>query len=251
MLSKNKIKFLNSLKLRKFRIKHNLFLAEGEKLVLQLMQSEIMPKFILTTSEKFIPERRHKNYEIFNTEKSVIKKISQLKTPSEIIGVFEIPNFSYNIKETENSLNLFCDDIQNPGNLGTIIRTADWFGIKNIFCSQNTVDLYNPKTIQATMGAIATVKTHYVDKKKFFSSLSKTTPIYGTFLEGENIYNTKLSKTGIIIIGNEGKGISKELIPFVSNKIFIPDYNTKNKASESLNASVAAAIVCSEFKRRY
>jgi len=251
MLSKNKIKFFNSLKLRKFRIKHNLFLAEGEKLVSELIQSEIKPKFILTASEKTILENNDTNFVTVKAEYSDLKKISQLKTPPEIIGIFEIPNFIYDIKDIENSLNLFCDDIQNPGNLGTIIRTADWFGIKNIFCSLNTVDLYNPKTIQATMGAIASVKVHYINKQDFFSSIDTNFPVYGTFLEGNNIYNTKLSKTGIIIIGNEGKGISQELIPFISNKIFIPDFNTRNKASESLNASVAAAIVCSEFRRRH
>ncbi len=250
MLSKNKIKFFNSLKLRKFRIKHNLFLAEGKKLVSELLQSEIKPKFILTTSKKLIPQNNHRNFEIYEIEEAEIKKISQLKTAPEIIGIFEIPKYAFNPNEINETLNLFCDDIQNPGNLGTIIRTANWFGIENIFCSLNTVDIYNPKTIQATMGAIAGTKIYYVDKRSFFASLDKNTSVYGTFLEGENIYDTKLSKTGIIIIGNEGKGISAEISPFVTNKLFIPDFNIK-KSAESLNASVAAAIICSEFKRRY
>ena len=250
MLSKNKIKFFNSLKLRKFRIKHNLFLAEGEKLVSELLQSEIKPKFILTKSKKLIPQNNYRNYEVYEVENAEIKKISQLKTPPEIIGIFEIPKYVYDANKINKALNLFCDDIQNPGNLGTIIRTADWFGIENIFCSLNTVDVYNPKTIQATMGAIAGVKIYYVDRSTFFSSLNKSTPVYGTFLEGENIYDTELSKNGIIIIGNEGKGISKEISPFVTDKLCIPDFNIE-KSSESLNASVAAAIICSEFKRRY
>jgi len=250
MLSKNKIKFFNSLKLRKFRIKHNLFLAEGEKLVFNLLQSEIKPKFILTTSKELIPTEKYYNFEIFEVNNSDIHKISQLKTPPSIIGVFEIPDYKINFAEIENSLSIFCDDIQNPGNLGTIIRTADWFGIKTVFCSENTVDVYNPKTIQATMGSIASVKIHYINKTNFFSSLNKNISVYGTFLEGENIYNTELTANGLIVIGNEGQGISEEIVPFITKKLFIPSYNIKQKSAESLNASIAAAVVCAEFKRQ-
>ncbi len=250
MLSKNKIKFFNSLKLRKFRIKHNLFLAEGEKLVFNLLQSEIKPKFILTTSKELIPADKYYNFEIFEVNNSDINKISQLKTPPSIIGIFEIPDYKINFAEIENSLSIFCDDIQNPGNLGTIIRTADWFGIETVFCSENTVDVYNSKTIQATMGSIASVKIHYINKPYFFSFLNKKIPVYGTLLEGENIYTANLSKNGIIIIGNEGNGISEDIKSYITNRLFIPDFNTKNKSAESLNVSVAAAIVCSEFKRR-
>ena len=249
MLSKNKIKFFNSLKLRKFRIKHNLFLAEGEKTVLNLLQSEIKPKYILLSSDEKIIELPNNNSEKIEVSRSEIKKISQLKTPPSIIGIFEMPKYELNFSNFENSLNIFCDDIQNPGNLGTIIRTADWFGIKNIICSTGSVDVYNSKTIQATMGSIAYVKAYYVDKSAFFPSLNKNFPIYGTFLEGENIYNTELSKAGIIIIGNEGKGISKEVTDFITKKLLIPGFNPE-KFAESLNASTAAAIVCSEFKRR-
>jgi len=249
MLSKNKIKFFNSLKLRKFRIKHNLFLAEGEKLTFDLLQSEIKPKFILTISKELVPENKNNNFEIIELDSAEIGKISQLKTPSKIIGIFEIPNYIFDLNEINKTLSIFCDNIQNPGNLGTIIRTADWFGIKNIFCSEHTVDVYNPKTIQATMGSIASVKVHYVNKTDFFLSLDKNFWTYGTFLKGKNIYHTKLSETGIIVIGNEGKGISKEITPFITEKLFIPDFNTE-KSVESLNASVATAIICSEFKRR-
>ncbi len=250
MLSKNKIKFFNSLKLRKFRIKHNLFLAEGEKLVFNLLQSEIKPKYILTTSKELIPTEKYYNFEVFELTVSDIKKISQLKTPPSVIGIFEIPDYKINFAEIENSLSIYCDDIQNPGNLGTIIRTADWFGIGTVFCSENTVDVYNSKTIQASMGSIASVKIHYINKSYFFSSLNNKIPVYGTFLKGDNIYNAKLSKSGIIIIGNEGKGISEDLNSYITNRLFIPDFNTKIKSAESLNASVAAAVVCSEFKRR-
>jgi len=143
------------------------------------------------------------------------------------------------------------DDIQDPGNLGTIIRIADWFGVKHIFCSKNTVDLYNPKVIQATMGALARVKVIYTELpllvKKY---VSPDFPVYGTFLEGETIYNSELSTKGFIIMGNEGKGISSELKPLVNKKLFIPNFPSDQPTSESLNVSVACSIVCSEFRRR-
>ncbi len=247
MSSKNKIKFFNSLKLRKFRIKHNLFLAEGEKIILELLRSEIKPRFIITSKENF--PVRPENFELLKADYSVLKKISALKTAPEVIGVFEIPKTAFKFNEIKNRLNLFCEDIQNPGNLGTIIRTADWFGIRYVFCSQNTADVYNPKVVQATMGAIASVKVIYVNKIDFFSKLPEDMLIYGTFTEGENIYETELSKKGIVVIGNEGKGISEDIKPYITNKLSIPSFSA-NKNTESLNASVAAAIVCSEFMRK-
>ncbi len=250
MLSKNKIKFFNSLKLRKYRLKHNLFLSEGKKLTLDLLQSEIKPKYILTSIKDFPFELKDNTVEIFEASASEIKKISSLKTPPELIGIFEIPHYLPDYSEIKHSLSLFCDDIQNPGNLGTIIRTADWYGIKNVFCSKGTVDVYNPKTVQASMGALASVKTCYVDKSVFFMTTEKSVPVYGTFPEGENIYESTLSHKGIIIIGNEGQGISEELFPYITKKISIPTFNKEGKNTESLNAAVANAIICSEFKRR-
>ncbi len=250
MLSKNKIKFFNSLKLRKFRIKHNLFIAEGEKLVFEILQSQIKPKFIITSKIQKFETLTDSNTEIIEADISEIKKISQLVTPPATIGIFNIPDYNLDIKEIENSLTIFCDDIQNPGNLGTIIRTADWFGIKNVLCSENSADIYNSKTVQATMGAIASVRVHYVNKIKFFSSLNKALPVYGTFLNGKNIYETELCNRGIIIIGNEGKGISDETEQFVTERLFIPSFNTDNKTTESLNAALATAVICSEFRRR-
>ncbi|NOZ34691.1 MAG: RNA methyltransferase [Chlorobi bacterium] len=250
MLSKNEIKFFNSLKLRKFRIKHNLFIAEGEKLVFELLQSQIKPKIIFTSKIQEFRNLTDLNAEIIEVGIPEIKKISQLVTPPTTIGIFNIPDYILDIKEIESSLTIFCDDIQNPGNLGTIIRTADWFGIKNVLCSEHSADIYNPKTVQATMGAIASVRVHYVNKIIFFSSLNKVLPIYGTFLKGKNIYETDLSDKGIIIIGNEGKGISCETEQFVTERLFIPSFNTDNKSAESLNAAVATAVICSEFRRR-
>jgi len=147
-------------------------------------------------------------------------------------------------------LSIVLDDVRDPGNLGTIIRVADWFGIKHIFCSPDTVDLYNSKVIQATMGAISSVKLCYTPLKKLILNYkSEDFPIYGTFLEGDVIYNCELAKKGFIIMGNEGKGVSPEIQEMVSNKLYIPDFPSGQAASESLNVSVATSIICSEFRR--
>ena len=148
------------------------------------------------------------------------------------------------------NLVLALDDVQDPGNLGTIMRIADWFGIKDIFCSKATADIFNPKAVQATMGAVARVKIHYTDLAKELSALPSSIPVYGTFLEGDIIYDTQLSANGVIIMGNEGNGISKEVGKTVSRKLYIPNWPAGAATSESLNVAIATAIVCSEFRRR-
>lgn len=248
MISKSKIKLFNSLKLRKYRKKHALFVAEGQKIINDLIKTGIKINYIATCNSDFI-NNKHSNAELIYTSKSELKKISNLKTPVDTVAIFEIPTYDINYNEIENELVLFLDNIQNPGNLGTIIRTADWFGIKNIVCSEDTVDAFNPKVIQASMGAIARLKVHYINSESFFKKLTKEIKIYGTFLEGENIYKTELSKNGIIVIGNEGKGISDDLQNYISKKIHIPNYSENESKSESLNASIATAIVCAEFRR--
>ena len=149
----------------------------------------------------------------------------------------------------KHSLCLALDDVQDPGNLGTIIRLADRCGIENIFCSHGTVDVFNPKVIQATMGALARVKLHYCDLASLISSL-KEIPIYGTFLDGNNIYGENLSQNGLIIMGNEGNGVSKEVSQLINKRLYIPNYPTSRETSESLNVAIATAIVCAEFRRR-
>ena len=144
---------------------------------------------------------------------------------------------------------LALDDIQDPGNLGTIIRIADWFGIKNIFCSHGTADAFSPKTVQATMGALARVKIHYCDIKALISGLDDV-PVFGTFLDGNNIYESELSANGLIVMGNEGNGISKEVSALINKRILIPNYPQGNETTDSLNVAIATAIVCSEFRRR-
>jgi TrmH family RNA methyltransferase len=145
---------------------------------------------------------------------------------------------------------LALDNVQDPGNMGTIVRIADWFGIENIFCSVGTADIYNPKTIQATMGAIGRIKVHYVNLPEFLESIKEKAPLYGTFLDGENIYSKELKGNGLIIMGNEGNGISKECSRNITERLFIPNYPSGRETSESLNVSVATAIICSEFRRR-
>ncbi|NPA44653.1 MAG: RNA methyltransferase [Chlorobi bacterium] len=249
MISKSKIKLFNSLKLRKYRKKHAFFIAEGQKIISDLIETGIKTNCIITCNENF-EKKTSINSELIYATQSEIKKITNLKTPVDTVAIFEIPNYTINFKDIENELVIFCDNIQNPGNFGTIIRTADWFGIKNIVCTEDTVDAFNPKVIQASMGAIGRVKVHYVNAENFFDKLKTKHKIYGTFLEGENIYKTELSKNGIIVIGNEGKGISDDLQKYISKKIHIPNYSSNSSKSESLNASIATAIVCAEFRRR-
>ncbi len=248
MISKNKIKLFNSLKLRKYRKKHGLFIAEGQKIIKDLILSGLKVEYII--SEENNLKENTSQAEFIQSTQNEIKNISSLKTPSDSIAIFEIPKYEINYKKITNELVLFCDNIQNPGNLGTIIRTADWFGIKNIICTEDTVDVYNLKVVQASMGAIGRVKVHYINAENFFNKLNNGVVVYGTFLEGENIYETSLSKNGIIIIGNEGSGISEEVEKYISKKIHIPNYSESESKSESLNASIATAIVCAEFRRR-
>ena len=177
-----------------------------------------------------------------------MKKISALTTPQDVLALVEIPKIEFKNQYLYESPILALDFIQDPGNLGTIVRIADWFGIKNIVCSKDTVDIFNPKAIQATMGSIFSVNVFYVDFNVFLPNV-KDIPIYGTLLEGENIYKTELSKNGIILLGNEANGIRKINQAHITKPITIPNFNSQKKA-ESLNVAISAAIVCSEFKRR-
>jgi TrmH family RNA methyltransferase len=251
MLSKNKIKLIRSLDLKKNRSEKGLFLAEGKKIVFDLLGSGLKPIEIFCTNEIAEKFPKKDNSLISITAENELKKISSLKSTPDIIALFLIPETTFNWEELSGKLSLVLDAIQDPGNLGTIIRTADWFGIKNIICSEDTADLYNLKTVQSTMGAIARVKVHYLPLKKFLTEAKDHhIPIYGTFMEGDNIYKTDLSANGIVIMGNEGKGISKETEAFTDKKISIPNYSDSQNRSESLNVAIAASIICSEFRRR-
>lgn len=249
MLSRNNIKLITSLAHKKYRDQTGLFVAEGVKLSSDLANTFHCEWLIYT------PQWENEVLHLQADEKIAVEenefhKISTQKSPQGMLAVFrkKSPN---NISTTtlSSQLSLALDDIQDPGNLGTIIRIADWFGIKNIFCSTATADAFNPKTVQATMGALARVDLHYVNLAEFLSEL-KDIPVYGTFLDGTDLYTLDLSANGIIIMGNEGNGISPEIAQLVTDKLLIPNYPKNASTSESLNVAVATAIVCGEFRRR-
>ena len=250
MLSKNLLKLIRSLEIKKYRKESNLFVAEGEKLVKDLLASDVECTRIIAT-EEFLSFKNSgccQDFIIVSDEE--LKKASFLRTPQGILGIFRQRENKCDTTLPERELCLALDDVQDPGNLGTIIRIADWFGIENIFCSTGTVDVYNPKTVQATMGAIARVNIHYVDLPQFIKAQKKSVPVYGTFLNGRNIYEHDLSSNGIIVMGNEGNGIGSECEKCIGERILIPNFPMGRPTSESLNVSTATAIVCSEFRRR-
>ncbi|WP_300763688.1 RNA methyltransferase [uncultured Bacteroides sp.] len=247
MLSKNKIKFIRSLEMKKNRKENGVFLAEGNKLVSDL--SSHFKCRLLVGTEQWIKSNNVHAEETVTVEKNDLSRVSLLKTPQDVLAVFEMPAHHVSFDKPRNELCLALDDVQDPGNLGTIIRIADWFGIRHIYCSNGTVDAFGPKTVQATMGALARVQLHYCDIKKLISSLENT-PVFGTFLDGDNMYNCELSGNGLIVMGNEGNGISKDVSELINRRILIPNYPQGNETTDSLNVAVATAIVCSEFRRR-
>lgn len=249
MLSKNKIKFIQSLKDKKGRTEHGVFVVEGNKMVVELL--ETMACSLLVATAEFLNEVDTASVtEVVEVTEEELRKTSFLKTPQQVIGVFVIPSSSSENVDWGNSLSLMLDGIQDPGNLGTIIRLADWYGIQNILCSPDTADVYNPKVVQATMGALVRVKLHYEDLPAWIRGHSSI-PVYGTFLDGKDIYNTSdLTGNGVIVMGNEGNGIRPEVAKLIDRRLLIPTYPAGSKSSESLNVAVATAIVCSEFRRR-
>ena len=255
MLSKNQLKFVNSLKQKKFREEHNLFIAEGTKIVLELLQSKIIVKQLFATADFFNKVKIDKNIESIEVKLNELERISTQTSPNEVLAVCEIPEYKLNHGELNDKLTLVLDNIKDPGNLGTIIRIADWFGIESIICSNETVDAFNPKVIQATMGSVSRIKLIYTDLVEFlkFQHTKSQIRSFGALLSGENIYTKQLPSSGFIIIGNESKGISEQLIPYITDKISIPSFShfkSVEGEAESLNAAIATSIICSEFRRR-
>jgi TrmH family RNA methyltransferase len=248
MLSKSKIKFIRSLEMKKFRNESTCFLAEGNKLV-----ADILPffecEFLITKSSWLATQGDIAAKELILAEDNDIEKASLLKTPQDVLAVFRQPQYRLDEVLLQTELSLALDGIQDPGNLGTIIRLADWFGIKNIICSTNTADVYNPKTVQASMGAIARVRVFYTPLAAFLDEM-KAMPVYGAFLDGKNIYKEELSPTGLIVMGNEGNGISRAVAKHISHRLYIPNYPPGTESTESLNVAVATAVTCAEFRRR-
>lgn len=254
MLSKNKIKFIQSLRLKKGREAENLFIAEGSKLVTDLLNSNFKIHSVFATGDwldsQKIPQPTGLETNFVSADE--LKKISSLSTPNQVLAIVHIPEFVFHLSELQNNLTLVLDDISDPGNLGTIIRIADWFGISQVLCSNDSVDVFNPKVVQATMGAIIRVKIHYLDLESFFreNAANAQLPVYGTFLEGDNVFETSLNHSGFIIMGNEAHGIAGHLQKYITQKLYIPNYPLGQATCESLNVSAATAIVCAEFRRR-
>ncbi|MBR5963776.1 MAG: RNA methyltransferase [Bacteroidaceae bacterium] len=248
MLSKAKIKFIQSLDAKKNRQAEGLFVAEGPKVV-----GDLLPHFsciLLIATNKWLQDHpREKADEIIEVTEDELRKASFLKTPQQVLALFRLPLPAVP-STTGEELMLALDDVQDPGNLGTIIRIADWFGIRQIICSKGCTDAFSPKVIQATMGAIARVQVTYVELEEWLQSLPEGTPVYGTFLEGDNIYSTPLQQRGVIVMGNEGNGISIAVEKAVTQRLFIPSYPQGCETSESLNVAIATAITCAEFRRR-
>ncbi|RHJ95379.1 RNA methyltransferase [Parabacteroides bouchesdurhonensis] len=250
MLSKNKVKYIHSLELKKFRNEYNAFIAEGNKLVADMLPAfdcELLlakPSWMATQGD--IPAK-----ELLVAEDEDIRKASLLKNPQDVLAIFKRPAWSMKEINPDTQLILALDGIQDPGNLGTIIRLADWFGIEHIVCSIDTVDVFSPKVIQATMGALSHVKVHYTELDNFLKEQNNSTSIYGTFLDGTDMYAKELSKTGIIVMGNEGNGIRPSIEELVTEKLYIPNYPAERQTTESLNVAIATAVICAEFRRRH
>jgi TrmH family RNA methyltransferase len=240
MVSKNQIKLITSLQQKKYRNTNKLFFAEGVKVIQELLQSNFELEHLYSTQDDFEEVSKAKKTLIDDND---LKKISALSTPNSCLAVFKIPVEKNKI---ESGLILALDSIRDPGNLGTILRLCDWFGINQLLCSKETVDIYNPKVVQATMGSIARVNVNYLDLNAFIAQTKL--PVFGTFMDGVNIYKTSLPQEGIIVMGNEANGISAELEKLIQNRLTIPRFGDIQK-TESLNVATAAAIVLSEFKR--
>lgn len=250
MLTKNTIKLIRSLELKKFRTRENSFVAEGPKVVGDLL-AVMRPKMVFATSQ-WISENNTNGIDVEMVSEDELSRISFLQHPQQVLAVFQMPSYDESIdytKELKGKLTLALDSVQDPGNLGTIIRIADWFGIETILCSHETADAYNPKVIQATMGSIARVRIIYTDLTKTLEAIASEMPIYGTFLDGENIHSRQLPHEAVIVMGNEGKGISQDVARLVTDRVLIPNYPAGRPTADSLNVAIATAITCAEFRR--
>jgi TrmH family RNA methyltransferase len=255
MISKAKIKLIKSLEHKKGRRQEGLFVAEGPKVVGDLMQV-LTPRWLVATDAWANGEGRtltaSTDAELIRVTDEELRKTSFLQHPQQVLGVFPLPSPTpaASLALPTDRLCLALDGVQDPGNVGTIIRIADWFGITDIFCSEDTADVYNPKVVQATMGSMARVRVVYTDLMKLVGQLPADYPVYGTLLEGQDIYGQPLSSHGLIIMGSEGNGISRPLRQYVNRQLLIPRFPADREGDESLNVAVATALTCAEFRRR-
>ena len=241
MISKSEAKKVRLLHQKKYRDESGIFIAEGPKVVHELLNSSYKLISLFATKE-FIPKSR--NHALSEITEKELSSVSCLSTPNQVIGLFEIPVHKTDVRSLQDQLVIALDDIRDPGNLGTIIRIADWFGIKHILCSDTCVEAYNPKVVQATMGSIARVQVQSGNLQKLLKDFKR---VYAAVLDGKNIYKENLADNGAILIGNESRGISKALMNLVTHPVSIPNFSA---GADSLNAAVAAAVICSEFKRK-
>lgn len=270
MISKNQLKYIRQLEQKKYRRREGCFVAEGTKVVGDLLQ-RYRPEAVFATADWQAPAGI--TTQLVTDDE--LRRISFLQHPQQVLALFPLPTLNYKLSTinstlgsaepstvncksftvnckpstVNSSLTLALDGVQDPGNLGTIIRIADWFGISTIICSEDTVDAWNPKVVQATMGSIARVNIIYINLPEFLDSLPADFPVYGTFLDGDNIYTQELTREGLIIMGNEGNGISDAVRAKVNRRLLIPDFH-QGETADSLNVAIATAITCSEFRRR-
>ena len=247
MVVKSQIKLIKSLQQKKYRNQHSLFVMEGVKAVQELLKSNIVDHQIYSTDISLFPGYE-KSVELISEKE--LHQMSNLKSPNKVLGVFQIPKPKLadisNLPEGQTGWVVVLDEVADPGNLGTIIRLCDWFGIHHLICSKNTVDCYNPKVLQATMGSIARVNVFYYDLLQVLKD-SKV-PIYGTFMDTKSIYEKKLSDSGILVLGNEANGISREVEALCTDRLSIPQFG--KSSGESLNVATATAICLSEIRRK-
>ena len=252
LLSKAKIRLIRSLEQKKYRVQHGLFVLEGDKAVREALDSTLTVEYLLAKLAWLEQPSSTKANHIIEINDQELSQISFLKTPNQAIALVQIPYYPLDFAELTGGLSLYLDQIQDPGNLGTIIRIADWFGIRHVLCGQGCADPFSPKTVQSTMGAIIRVKTNQTDVG-FFRQLKiyqPDFPVFGAFLDGDNLYHTPLPTKAVMMMGNESKGISEAVAQYVDQRLLIPSYSSGEPTSESLNVATAAAIICAEFRRR-
>lgn len=256
MLSKNKLKLLRQLSSKKHRDELGLFIAEGPKVVGDLLGA--FDCHVLLATDEWLAahaDLRERGCidgctEVCVVTQAELEQASLLKTPRDVLAVFRRRAGVVDLSAPARELTLALDGVQDPGNLGTILRIADWFGIEHVYCSFDTADAFSPKTVQATMGAIARVKVHYVALADLFAACGDAVPVYGTFLDGADLYSQSLSAHGVVVMGNEGNGISPSVAACINRRLFIPSFPPDRETSESLNVAIATAITCAEFRRR-
>ncbi|MGW8123017.1 TrmH family RNA methyltransferase [Roseivirga echinicomitans] len=245
MLSKRLIKYFKSLQLKKYRHQDRKFIVEGAKGVSEVLQSDYVIDYLLTTkvyAELLPTDQLSRVKEVIEVTENDLKTVGTFQTNSAALAIVSMKDDSH-LGIPEDQLVLALDDVRDPGNLGTIIRIADWYGIETIICSLESADFYNPKVINASMGSFTRVKVYYRDLKEVLSSTKL--PVYGALLSGENIYNSQLTNNGVLLMGNESQGISPELVPYISHSVHIP----RRGAAESLNVAIATAVILDNFFR--